>query len=200
MRRTVRLAVVLVGVAVIAGAGCITRWVVYPESRANPKDTFTTIRAAILAGKPVVLHKCLSPTFKERRGIGGVGTFRIAFEEGSDEFAGLSYLVEDAETGEPRYGVSEDGYRIAFLPVTARGRTVELAFVELPTFSARVAFPGYPAERVDYRGPCKRLVTVADGELRVTWPLDPELGLAEGSDLEEARFHADWLLLEILET
>ena len=169
-------------------SGCTT-YETYPETAASPIEAWSTIRAALLSKDPHLLFRCLSPDFKERREVGSLARFMLAFQMKEGEFDDLAALVENAVPGEPVVLSGEPRSRVVRLPITAHGRTIHLVFVEVPTFTVRM-----DSESYDYYGAWDGAVSFEDDRLRIDRPIDPALALESSGEIEGLRFHVRWLL------
>jgi hypothetical protein len=183
--------------AVLIGGCCGTRYEVYPVSRGTPEDAFRLFRAAILAEKPTLLYESFSEGFRRKYRV-TLREFRTAYEMRKDDFDLLARVVAEAEVGEPRYAES-GGYRFAWLPVTAYGRTVTFLLVEISSVTIDVDLGEWGRQDVRYDRAWDEMITVSkNGRIGLKRPVDAsETGVVDPDEIRELRFHRQWFLHDI---
>ncbi|MEN8149965.1 MAG: hypothetical protein ABFS86_09085 [Planctomycetota bacterium] len=178
---------------------CRTHYEIYPESRETPEDAYRLIRAALLGEEPVLLYESLTPEFRRRLGVSDLREFVAAYELRKDDFDRLASVVEDAEVGEVTYG-EHAGLRLARLPVTAYGRTVNFFLIQVPItrLEADLGPPYGRTAFVDEIEWTKMLAVDDEGQVGLRHPYDASAaGITTPEEIHELRFHREWFLFDI---
>ncbi len=169
--------------------------------RDTPEMAFETFRTALRASAVDVIYEGLSPGFKEKYGVPGIGQFTLGYKVYKSDFDELAEVLRPARITRVRQELV-DGRRYAFVTIRSGTAEGDFVLVDLPSFEITVRFEGYDeTERAvfyldgdDFR----EVMTVRDDKLYVG-PFDTgELGITRVGEVVRLSVQHQWLLEDIV--
>ncbi len=155
----------------------------------SPLATFETLRAALRADDPAVEYRCVSREFRERNGLRGADTWRVARARILREHPEIRWVAR-ARLGETRPGAP--GRCTATASVL--GRRFLLEFVREEFFEIRLA----DGTRIDeYLGGPLRAHLSLEGERLQVEIDDPLLRALPLESLERVLVGGEWKILDV---
>ncbi len=168
--------------------------------RDTPEFSFETFRTALRVSAVEVIYEGLSPGFREKYGVPGIGQFTVGYKLYKSEFDELAGVLMSAKITAIRY--ERSGNRQMAI-VTVRSDTAEGEFVlvDLPNWEITVRYEGYdelePAVYYLSGDDFTEVMTIRDDRLYVG-PLDiTEIGITEVKEVIRLSVQHQWLLEDI---
>lgn len=196
-----RPALLLILGLVLAGCPSTPDVVRLYTERDTPEMSFETFRTALKLSAVDVIYEGLSPGFKERYGVPGLGQFTLGYKAYKSDFDELAEVLGPAKVTQTRFE-SIGGRRYAFVTIRSDAAEGDFVLVDLPTWEITVQFEGYEeTERAVFYlsgDDFSEVMTVRDDKLYVG-PFDTgELGIAGVGEVIRLSVQHQWLLEDIV--
>ena len=174
--------------------------------RDTPELSFETFRTALRLSAVEVIYEGLSPGFKEKYGVPGIGQFTLGYKLYKSEFDELAQVLMAAQITAIR--IEKSGHsemsgdrRMAIVTIKSDTAEGEFVLVDLPTWEITVLYEGYDEleQAVFYLSgdDFSEVMTVRDDKLYVG-PLDiGEIGISEVGEVIRLSVQHQWLLEDI---
>jgi len=168
--------------------------------RDTPELSFETFRTALSLSAVPVIYEGLSPGFKEKYGVPGIGQFTLGYRMYKSEFDELAQVLMSAEITATRYGRAGDR---SMAVVTIRSDTAEGEFVlvDVPTCKVTMRYEGY--DELDHTviylsgDDFSEVMTLRDDKLYVG-PFDNgKIGITEVQEVIRLSVQHEWRLEDI---
>ncbi len=196
-----RTALLLVLGLVFAGCPSTPDVVRLYTSRDTPEMSFETFRTALRASAVDVVYEGLSPGFKERYEVPGLGQFTLGYKLYKSDFDELAEVLRPAKITDTRFEMI-GGRRYAFVTIKSETAEGDFVLVDLPTWEVTVRYEGYQEleravfylEGADF----SEVMTVRDDKLYVG-PFDTgEFGVTDVGEVIRLSIQHQWLLEDIV--
>jgi hypothetical protein len=196
-----RTALLLVLGPLLAGCPSTPDVVRLYTERDTPVMSFQTFRSALQVSAADVIYEGLSPGFKERYGVPGLGQFTLGYKMYKSDFDELAAILGPAKVTNERFEMI-GGRRYAFVTVASEQAEGDFVLVDLPTWEVTVRYEGYDeATRAVFYlsgSDFSEVMTVRDDKLYVG-PFDTgELGITEVGEVVRLSVQHQWLLEDIV--
>jgi hypothetical protein len=155
----------------------------------SPLTTFETLRAALRADDPALEYRCFSREFRERNGLKGADTWRVARARVLQDHPEIRWVAR-ARLGETR----PEGPGRCAATASVLGRRFLLAFVREDFFEILLR----DGSRIDeyLEGPLRDRLSVEGGRLRVEID-DPLLRDLPPDSIDRVLVGGEWKILDV---